>query len=359
MSDALRDRIAADIAAVCARTRGSPQDGGGRPQRACRNTAELTGGDCQAARVAERDQSTDRHQGCQIASDEVVPCRHLPSALKLLDLIQSHRVTAVIYVAAKLGIADLLAERSKVTWMNSSRQPAPISAALARLLAALVTIGICARAEAGSLHDWAKAGAALVGDASPSFKAWAILEGELLSRTWSGMLETIMTGKTAAQLQGFDNSFDLMARMPETVRIFNAAMAELTALVTADVLAAYDFSRISHLLDVGGGSGELIGAVAQTLWPYQRDGFRPSPLRGSRDRASGEARRQRSRELPRGGFFRIRPGGRRQHHSQEHHSRLERCAQLHDPAKLPARDSASGHTAAGRAADAGRARARR
>src|SRR5438045_2249009 len=28
--------------------------------------------------------------------------------LKLLDLIQSHRVTAVIYVAAKLGIAELL-----------------------------------------------------------------------------------------------------------------------------------------------------------------------------------------------------------------------------------------------------------
>ena len=85
----------------------------------------------------------------------------------------------------------------------------------------------------------------------------------MLSRSWSGMLETIMTGKTAAQLQGFDNSFDLMARMPETVRTFNAAMAELTALVTADVLAAYDFSRISHLLDVGGGSGELIGAVAK------------------------------------------------------------------------------------------------
>src|SRR5829696_8729370 len=54
-----------------------------------------------------------------------------------------------------------------------------------------------------------------------------------------------------------------MARVPETVRTFNAAMAELTALVTADVLAAYDFSRISHLLDVGGGSGELIGAVAK------------------------------------------------------------------------------------------------
>jgi hypothetical protein len=30
------------------------------------------------------------------------------SALKLFDLIQSHRVTAVIYVAAKLGIGELL-----------------------------------------------------------------------------------------------------------------------------------------------------------------------------------------------------------------------------------------------------------
>jgi hypothetical protein len=30
------------------------------------------------------------------------------SALKLFDLTQSHRVTAIIYVAVKLGIAELL-----------------------------------------------------------------------------------------------------------------------------------------------------------------------------------------------------------------------------------------------------------
>jgi hypothetical protein len=183
------------------------------------------------------------------------------SALKLLDLIHSHRVTASIYVAAKLGIADLLVGGPK-SLDEIVKATGADRAALARLLAALVTIGICARAEPDR-YGLGETGTALVGEASPSFKAWAILEGELLSRTWSGMLETIMTGKTAAQLQGFDNTFDLMARMPETVRVFNAAMAELTALVTADVLAAYDFGRISHLLDVGGGSGELIGAVAK------------------------------------------------------------------------------------------------
>jgi O-methyltransferase. len=76
------------------------------------------------------------------------------------------------------------------------------------------------------------------------------------------MLETIMTGKTAAHLHGARNSFDLMARTPANVGIFNAAMADLTRFVTPDVLSAYDFGGIHRLMDVGGGSGELIGAVA-------------------------------------------------------------------------------------------------
>jgi hypothetical protein len=74
------------------------------------------------------------------------------------------------------------------------------------------------------------------------------------------MLETIMTGKTAAQLLALDNSFHLMSGTPEKVRIFNAAMVDLTRLVTPEILLAYDSGRISHLMDVGGGSGELIAA---------------------------------------------------------------------------------------------------
>ena len=59
------------------------------------------------------------------------------SALKLLDLIQSHRVTAVIYVAAKLGIADLLADGPK-SLDEIVQATGADRAALARLLAALV-----------------------------------------------------------------------------------------------------------------------------------------------------------------------------------------------------------------------------
>jgi hypothetical protein len=48
-----------------------------------------------------------------------------------------------------------------------------------------------------------------------------------------------------------------------SVSIFNAVMVDLTRFVTPDVLRACDFGRITHLMDVGGGSGELIGAIAK------------------------------------------------------------------------------------------------
>jgi hypothetical protein len=183
------------------------------------------------------------------------------SALKLFDLIQSHRVTAVIYVAVRLGIAELLrggplalAELAKATGADE--------AALGRLLTALSTIGICKKTDEDSCA-LTEMGACLDGDAEQSFRGWAIFEAEMLSKSWSGMLESVMTGKTAAELQGLANSFELMGRTPENVDKFNAAMTELTRLVTPDILRSYDFSGISHLMDVGGGSGELLGAIAQ------------------------------------------------------------------------------------------------
>lgn len=182
-------------------------------------------------------------------------------ALKLLDLVQSHRVTAVIYVAAKLGIAELLRDGSSS--VNELAEATKADRyALGRLLTALSTIGLCSRVDTDR-YVLTELGSALDGRADPSFKDWIIFEGEMLYKSWSGILESIMTGKTAAQLLGLDSSFDLMSRAPENVRIFNAAMADLTRFVTPDILVAYDFGRISHLLDVGGGSGQLIGALAQ------------------------------------------------------------------------------------------------
>jgi len=183
------------------------------------------------------------------------------SALRLFDLIQSHRVTAVIHVAVKLGIAELLRDGPR-TLAELTKATGADERALGRLLTALSTIGICERSgkDGYAITD---VGRGLDGEAEQSFKAWAIFEAEMLAQRWSGMLETVMTGKTAAELEGFSSSFEMMGRAPELVDKFNAAMTELTRLVTPAILRSYDFSGISHLMDVGGGSGELLGAIAQ------------------------------------------------------------------------------------------------
>ena len=183
------------------------------------------------------------------------------SALRLFDLIQSHRVTAVIYVAARLGIAELLRDGPRPLGELAKATGAD-ERALGRLLTALSTIGICERSGKDG-YALTEVGSGLDSAAQQSFKAWAIFEAEMLSKRWGGMLETVMTGKTAAELQGFSSSFELMGRTPEDVEKFNAAMTELTRSVTPAILRAYDFSGISHLMDVGGGSGELLGAIAQ------------------------------------------------------------------------------------------------
>ena len=183
------------------------------------------------------------------------------SALRLFDLMQSHRVTAVIYVAARLGLAELLRDGPQTLGKLAAATGAE-ERALGRMLVVLSTIGLCSRVGEDS-YALTEVGACLDGEAEPSLKGWAIFEAEILSKSWSGMLESVMTGKTAAQLQGLANSFDLMGRAPDIVDKFNAAMTELTRLVTPDILRSFDFSGISHLMDVGGGSGELLGAIAQ------------------------------------------------------------------------------------------------
>ena len=180
--------------------------------------------------------------------------------MALFDLIQSHRVTAVIYVAAKLGVAECL--------RDGPRPPAAVAEAMGahessihRLLVALTTIGICNIDPQGwfSLTD---IGAQLDSRSERSLKGWAIFEGELLSKSWTGLIESVTSGKTATELLGRNNSFDLMGS--ETIAVFNAAMVDLTRIVTPQIISSYDFSKTSVLMDVGGGSGQLVSAVLQS-----------------------------------------------------------------------------------------------
>ena len=97
------------------------------------------------------------------------------SAKALIDLVDGHKVTAVIYVAAKLGIADLLLEGPKDA-PELARLTETHERSLFRLLRALVKLAICAESSDGrfGLTDM---GTRLAGSSERSMKAFVLLEG--------------------------------------------------------------------------------------------------------------------------------------------------------------------------------------
>jgi len=181
------------------------------------------------------------------------------SASALLNLVEGHRVTAVVCTAAELGIADRLFEGPKtlaqLAHLTDTHEPS-----LHRLLRGLVTLAICTEAADGNF-DLTELGTHLAANSDRSLKAWALVEGGMLRARWGELIESIRTGKTADELAGLGQErFEVMAKTKDA-GLFNEAMASMTRSAVPDILSAYDFSGIPMLMDVGGGVGELMGAV--------------------------------------------------------------------------------------------------
>jgi O-methyltransferase domain len=177
-----------------------------------------------------------------------------PSVIALHDLITSQRITAIIHVAARLGVADYLAGGAKST-SALVEETGTHERSLRRLLRALVTLGICKQVGKDQFELTAMGGHLAAG-ASQSLKYWALNEVELMPRLWGSLFDTIRAGKnptTAAEFFG--------KMTPELATIFDQAMVEITGMVIPEVLAGYNFSEIARLIDVGGGYGQLLSAI--------------------------------------------------------------------------------------------------
>ncbi|WP_454620563.1 methyltransferase [Bradyrhizobium cenepequi] len=178
----------------------------------------------------------------------------------VFDLVQSHRITGVICVAAKLNLAEALGDGAKSA-AELARLVSAEENALHRLLVALTTIGICSRAD-GDRFALTDLGRQLDRNADPSFKDWVLFEGELLTQYWAGLIESVRTGRTAAEIRGDgSDSYAAMSNSPEAISRFNAAMVDLTRSLVPKIVEAYDFSGAHVVMDLGGGSGELIAGV--------------------------------------------------------------------------------------------------
>ncbi len=182
------------------------------------------------------------------------------SPMSLRELIGGMRVTQLIYVAAKLGIADLLKDGSKsVDELASNVGAHP--RALYRVLRALASIGIFA--EVGDRQFKLTALAEPLRDRVPgSLRAMAILNGEEGDwKPWGDLLNCVKTGETPFTHVFGMGRWEYFTRNAEVGTNFHAMMSARTEQEAIAVVEAYDFSVVKRVVDLAGGRGALIAAI--------------------------------------------------------------------------------------------------
>jgi DNA-binding HxlR family transcriptional regulator len=183
----------------------------------------------------------------------------LSGASRLLEIIGGSWMSQVVYVAAELRIADLLAgEPKRVDELAKAAEcHAP---SLARLMRGLASLGICIEREDGRF-DLTPMGSLLCSDRLNSLRSWAIVWGKNQWPVWAHLLHSVRTGESARKLVKGTEGYDHLAHDAAAAAAFNRAMTEITRLVASEVARVYDFSGAKRIVDVGGGYGELLVAI--------------------------------------------------------------------------------------------------
>jgi len=169
--------------------------------------------------------------------------------------------TQGIYVAAELGIADLLVAGCRsVGDLADATGSDP--QALYRLLRALAGIGLFAEDAEGqfSLTPLAEP---LRSDRPDSQRALAIMMGAEFYQAWGQLLFSVRTGGGGFREAYRAGFFEYMDRHPDRHRIYDEAMHGIHGAESEPILAAYDFSRFHRIVDVGGGNGGLLTGILQ------------------------------------------------------------------------------------------------
>src|SRR5499426_3854318 len=183
-----------------------------------------------------------------------------PPHFAMLQMITGFWVSRAIYVAAKLGVADLVKD-SPNTADELARLTGAHAPSLYRVLRALVGVGVFASSEQGRFAQ-TPLSEILRSDAPGSLRAMAMAElGQEHFPAWGNLMHSVKTGEIA-----FDNLFKqsvwgYYARNPEDARNFNESMRGLSEIINAAVIEAYDFSGVDKIVDVAGGTGGLIVAI--------------------------------------------------------------------------------------------------
>ena len=179
---------------------------------------------------------------------------------QLLRVVGGYALSAALYVAVELEIADHLASGPR-TVADLAERTGTKPDALYRVLRALASADIFTETKA---REFALTPAAslLRGDGPASMRGIArMLCDPVHFEVYGHAMDTLRTGIPAIQSATGLSAFEYFAKHPEYSTRFNDAMTSLSAAVIPAVLEAYDFSDASVVADIAGGHGHVLSSI--------------------------------------------------------------------------------------------------
>jgi hypothetical protein len=186
---------------------------------------------------------------------------NLPPDAQLMQLISGAFVSAAVYAAAKLGIADLLADGPR-TASSLAAETGMDERSLYRLLRSLASVGAFKESEGRTFANTPMT-ETMRSDAPRSTRDMAIWIGAPDHwKVYGDLLYSVRTGKPAWDHVHGEPVFPyLFNTNKELGEIFNRAMTSYSHQSIGPLLASYDFSRAATIADIAGGYGHLLAAV--------------------------------------------------------------------------------------------------
>ena len=197
-----------------------------------------------------------------LADDGVEPTgEERAAAAAMLQMIWGMHISRAVYVAAELGVADLLAggpmTAAQLAQATQAHEPS-----LYRVLRLLASLGVLTE------HDHRSFGLTVLGDrlradVPASMRSWAMLADSRRCPAFEPIIETVRTGRPGVDIAYGMGLFEFVAAHPDLAQGFQAAMSERTAAFAPSVATGYDFSPMRTVADIGGGKGTLLAAILQ------------------------------------------------------------------------------------------------
>jgi len=184
----------------------------------------------------------------------------VPPHAQLIQMATAPWAFRLVYVAAELRLPDLLAEGAR-----SAQELAPATGthapSLHRVLRALASLGLFTEGAEGRFA-LTPLGAALRSGAPGSARATVLTLGaRWFTHPLEELLYSVQTGKPAFDKIHGMPAFDWLAKHPEQASLFSETMVGFHGMEPAAVAAAYDFSGLRTIADVGGATGNLLATI--------------------------------------------------------------------------------------------------